>query len=216
MKQVHRDLRAGQHPAHRGRVEEHMRSRHRTRPARPGRPAPAQYAAHRRSGPPPAQSPDPGQVGEAVCHRSASAVLPGLLIGAPPGAAAAVLVDAQVATGAGPDPARARGGGERVMAAGQEIPACRAAYRRGDPPVRISFRPAPAAGPSAGRGGTCGTRSVKVLRAQPAHRISSGTDPRTSTGSAARRTSRGRVSTVSCRRAETARQSGHAAAAGNK
>jgi hypothetical protein len=63
--------------------------------------------------------------------------------------------------------------------------------------------------------GTCGTRSVNVLRWQPgASHFQRHLTHQTATGSPPRRTSRGRVSTVSCRRSETDPQSGHAAAAG--
>ena len=66
------------------------------------------------------------------------------------------------------------------------------------------------------RGGTCGTRSVNVFRAQPgAPHFQRRLTHHTATGSPPRRTSRGRASTVSCRRAETVPQSGHAAAAGS-
>ena len=73
----------------------------------------------------------------------------------------------------------------------------------------------PQPGVSRHRGGTCGSDSVNVFRA---HRSSRHFQRRLTqqarTRSPARRTSRGRASTVSCRRAETVPQSGHAAAAG--
>ena len=62
----------------------------------------------------------------------------------------------------------------------------------------------------------CGTRSVKVLRRQPgASHFQRRLTHHTGTGSPPRRTSRGRASTVSCRRSETVPQSGHAAATGS-
>ena len=65
------------------------------------------------------------------------------------------------------------------------------------------------------RGGTCGSRSVNVLRPHPGSpHFQRHLTHHTATRSPPRRTSRGRASTVSCRRAETVPQSGHAAAAG--
>ena len=97
-------------------------------------------------------------------------VLPGQLVCAPPGPAAAVLVDAQV---------RDRGGGivqhlvrglrERAVRDGQEIPACRAASAGVIPRSATS---AAACSRSrrviAQRGGTCGTHSVNVFRGHAA------------------------------------------------
>ena len=101
-------------------------------------------------------------------------------------------------------------------ATGQEIPACRAASA-GVMPRSVTSVPACSRSRrvSRHRGGTCGTRSVNVLRSQPGsshfHRCLT---QHTATGSPPRRTSRGRVSTVSCQRAEIVPQSGHAAVAG--
>ena len=101
-------------------------------------------------------------------------------------------------------------------ATGQEIPACRAASAGVIP---RSLTSAPACSRSRAvirhRGGTCGSDSVNVLRPQASSsHFQRRLTHRTATGSPPRRTSRGRASTVSCRRAETVPQSGHAAAAG--
>ena len=101
-------------------------------------------------------------------------------------------------------------------ATGQEIPACRAASAGVIP---RSLTSAPACSRSRAvirhRGGTCGTHSVNVLRPQASSsHFQRYLTHHTATRSPPRQTSRGRPSTVSCRRAETVPQSGHAAAAG--
>ena len=144
-------------------------------------------------------------------------VLPGLLIDGEPRPAAAVLIDAQVrhrrrglVQQPGPRAANAS------CATGQEIPACRAASAGVIPRSATSCA---ACSRSRAvirhRGGRAGTDSVNVLRGHCwfSH-LRRNLTQRRSTGSPARRTSRGRVSTVSCTRSETVPQSGHAAAAG--
>ena len=101
-------------------------------------------------------------------------------------------------------------------ATGQEIPACRAASA-GVIPRSLTSAAACSRSRAVIRhhGGTCGTRSVNVLRSQPcSSHFQRCLTQHTATGSPPRRTSRGRASTVSCRRDETVPQSGHAAAAG--
>ena len=122
-------------------------------------------------------------------------VFPGLLIDGEPGPAAAA--NASCATG-------------------QETPACRAASAGVIP---RSVTSAPACSRSRvvirHRGGTAGTHSVNVFRRHSAlPHLRRTLTHRRSTGSAARRTSRGRTSTVSCTRPEIVPQAGHAAAAG--
>ena len=85
-------------------------------------------------------------------------------------------------------------------AAGQEIPACRAASAGVIPRSATS---APACSRSRAvsrhRGGTCGRHSVNVLRSQPgSSHFHRDLTHHTATWSPARRTSRGRASTVSC------------------
>jgi hypothetical protein len=103
-------------------------------------------------------------------------VLPGVLIDAPPGPAAAVLVDAQVRhRRGGLLQHRVRRGGERLVRHRPGDPGVPGRLRRGDAPLGdlgSGLLPQPPV--SRHRGGTCGTRSVNVLRRSPAHRISSG------------------------------------------
>jgi hypothetical protein len=100
-------------------------------------------------------------------------------------------------------------------AAGQEIPACRAASAGVIPRSAISWA---ACSRSRAvirhRGGSAGTHSVNVRRGHPGlPHLRRYLTQRRSTGSPARRTSRGLASTVSCTRSETVPHSGHAAAA---
>ena len=103
-----------------------------------------------------------------------------------------------------------------LCATGHDTPACRAASA-GVIPRSLTSVPAcsRSRAVSRHRGGTCGTHSVNVLRPQPgSSHFQRHLTHHTATWSPARRTSRGRASTVSWRRAETIPQSGHAAAAG--
>jgi hypothetical protein len=88
--------------------------------------------------------------------------------------------------------------------------------RRGDPAVRdLAGGLVPQPPVILHRGGTAGSHSVNVPRAQAsAAHFHRRLTHRKSTGSPARRTSRGRVTTVSCSREDTVPQSVHAAAAG--
>ena len=99
---------------------------------------------------------------------------------------------------------------------GQEIPACRAASA-GVIPRSVTSCAACSRTRAVirHRGGRAGTHSVNVLRGHPwfSHLRRTLTQRR-STASPARRTSRGRVTAVSCTRPETVPQPGHAAAAG--
>ena len=160
----------------------------------------------------------PSRSKKQVCHRSASSdVLPGLLVDGEPGPAAAVLIDAQVRHRRhGLVQHRVRGGGERLVGDRPGDPGVPGRLRRGDP---RSVTSAPACSRSRAvirhRGGSGGTHSVNVLRGHSRlPHLRRTLTQRRSTGSAARRTSRGRASTVSCTRPETVPHSGHAAAAG--
>ena len=170
--------------------------------------------------PAPAAPAPPDRSKKQVCHRSASSsVLPGLLIErrnrARPRRCSSM---PRCATGAGAwSSTGSAAAANASCATGQEIPACRAASAGVIPRSATS---APACSRSRAvtrhRGGTCGTDSVNVLRGHswlPHFRRT--LTHRRSTASPARRTSRGRVSTVSCTRSETVPQSGHAAAAGS-
>jgi hypothetical protein len=138
-------------------------------------------------------------------------VLPGLRVCGKSRPAAAVLIDAQLrhrrraCPGSGSTAAV-----NASCATGQEIPACRAASAGVIPRSAIS-RPACSRSRAITRhrGGSCGTHSVNVLRPQPSsphfHRALT---HRRSTASPARRTSRGRATTVSCTRHETVPQPG--------
>jgi len=121
------------------------------------------------------------------------------------------------ATGAAGSPrTRSAAAANASWAGSQEIPACRAASAGVIPRSAISLA---ACSRSRlvirHRGGTAGSHSVNVPRAQAsAAHFHRRLTHRRSTGSPARRTSRGRVTTVSCSREDTVPQSGHAAAAG--
>ena len=98
---------------------------------------------------------------------------------------------------------------------GQEIPACRAASA-GVIPRSVTSCAACSRSRAVirHRGGRAGTDSVNVLRGHSGlPHLRRTLTQRRSTVSSARRTSRGRVITVSCTRSETVPQSGHAAAA---
>ena len=89
--------------------------------------------------------------------------------------------------------------------------------RRGDPPLgHLGAACSRSRAVIRHRGGSAGTHSVNVLRGHSGlPHLRRTLTHRRSTGSAARRTSRGRASTVSCTRPETVPHSGHAAAAGS-
>ena len=107
-----------------------------------------------------------------------------------------MLINAQVRhRGGGLLQHRARGAANAPCATGQEIPACRAASAGVIP---RSMTSAAACSRSQAvirqRGGTCGTRSVNVLRSQPgASHFQRRLTHRTATGSPPRRTSRGQA-----------------------
>jgi len=121
------------------------------------------------------------------------------------------------ATGAGARPSTGSAAAANASCAtGQEIPACRAASD-GVMPRPVTSAPAcsRSRAVSRHRGGTRGSHPVNVLRQQAGSpHFQRHLTHHTATRSPPRRTSRGRASTVSCRRAETVPQSGHAAAAG--
>ncbi len=145
------------------------------------------------------------------------AVLPGLLIDGEAGPAAAVLIDPQVRHRRGiPLQQRIGPRRERLMRRGQEIPACRAASAGVIPRQATSCAACSRSrAVSRHRGGTDGTHSVNVLRGHSRFsRFRRTLTHRRSTTSPARRTSRGRVTTISCTRPDTVPQPGHAAAAG--
>jgi hypothetical protein len=128
-----------------------------------------------------------------------------------------VLVNAQVrdqSSRLAQDPVR--GGGERVMGRRPGDPGVPGRLRRGDPAVGDlagGLLPQPPGDPAPRRHG--GSHSVNVPRVQAsAAHFHRRLTHRRSTGSPARRTSRGRVITVSCSREDTVPQSGHVAAAG--
>ena len=145
-------------------------------------------------------------------------VLPGLLIDGGPGPAAAVLVDARVRHRCRwLVRRRVRGGGERVVRGRPGDSGVPGRLRRSDPPFRglMGGLLAQPGRDLRHRGGSCGTGSVNVLRGQAGlPHLRRTMTHRRSTGSPARRASRGRASTISCTRSETAPHSGHAAAAG--
>ena len=139
MEQVHGDLRAGQHPAHRRGIDGAHVDRHdpdRVPPGRGGLRQPVRgviggAALHL------AQQPLlPGQVKEAgVPPVGEQQVLPGVRVQRPPGPAAAVLIDAQVRHRRGRLlQHRARRGGERRMRHRPRHPGVPGRLRRGDPP----------------------------------------------------------------------------------
>ena len=222
VEQVHRDPRAGQHPAHRGRIDRAHVDRDnpdRVPPGGGGLRQPVRGVIGGAALHLPQQPLIPGQVKEAgVPPVGEQQVFPGLLIDAPPGRPRRCSSMPTCATGAGAcsstGPAAAA---NASCATGQEMPTCRAASDGVMPRLATSV---PACSRSRRvrrqRGGTCGTRSVKVLRRQPgASHFQRRLTHHTGTGSPPRRTSRGRASTVSCRRSETVPQSGHAAATGS-
>ena len=138
VEQVHGDLRARQHPAHRAGVDAAHVDRHdpdRVPPARGGPRQPVRgvisgAALHL------AQQPLlPGQVEEAgVPPVREQQVLPGLLVTLPAGPAAAVLVDAQVRhRRGGLLQHRVRRGGERLVRHRPGDPGVPGRLRRGDP-----------------------------------------------------------------------------------
>ena len=143
-----------------------------------------------------------------MCRRSASrGVLPGLLIDGKAGPAAAVLIDAQVHdSGRVPVQHRVRGGGERLVCGRPGDPGVPRRLGRGDPPpgdLVPGLIPQPGRDPAARRQlrhllGEHLPRAPRVAALAPE------LHPRRSTASAARRTSRGRVTTISCTRSKTA------------
>jgi hypothetical protein len=144
-------------------------------------------------------------------------VLPGLLIDGEAGPAAAVLIDPQVRRRRGRlVQQRVRGRGERLMRDRPGDPGMPGRLRRVMPrPVTSRAACSRSRAVIRHRGGTAGTHSVNVSRGHCWFRpLRRALTHRKSTTSPARRTSRGRVTTVSCTRPETVPQPGHAAAAG--
>ena len=128
-----------------------------------------------------------------------------------------MLIDAQVRhQGGGLVQHRVRGRGERLVRDRPRHPGVPGGLRGVIPRSLTSVAACSRSrAVSRHRGGTCGTHSVNVLRPQPgSSHFQRHLTHHTATWSPARRTSRGRASTVSWRRAETIPQSGHAAAAG--
>ena len=160
----------------------------------------------------------PGQVKEAgVPPVGEQQVFPGLLIDAPPGPAAAVLIDAQVRhRRRGLLQHRVRRGSERRMRDRPGHLRVPGRLGRRDPPLR-DLRPGLLPQPSrqaAPRRHLRHPLGERLARAARLIALPAALDPPRRTRSPPRRTSRGQASTVSCRRAETVPHSGHAAAAG--
>jgi len=210
--------RAGQHPADRRSVDAAQVDAHhpdRVPPRRGGAGQPVRgviggAALHLPQQPLPAVQVDEAGVPLVREQR----VLAGLLIDGEADPAAAVLVDAQVRHRDGrvfhSTSARAA---NASCATGQEIPACRAASA-GVIPRPVTSRAACSRSRAVirHRGGRAGTDPVNVLRGHCwlSHLRRTLTQRRFTT-SPARRTSRGRVTTVSCTRSETVPHSGQAA-----
>ena len=139
VEQVRGELRARQHPAHRGGVDASTcRSRRPgPRPARPGRPAPASTRRHRRCGPPPgpaAPAPRTGQRSRCATGRRAAGTPRSAHRSANRGRPRRCSSMPRCATGAaGLLQHRVRGGGERLMRDRPGDPGVPGRLRRGDP-----------------------------------------------------------------------------------